>query len=188
MSSKDREVWLPVENWEDLYEVSNKGRLKSLDRVVVSTNHNGTTFKRKYKGKILKQQKDSKGRYWMVQFSRKGQKRDYLSHILVAKAFIPNPHNLPCVNHKDCDTSNNCVENLEWCTYEYNVNYADAREKQKVRIVKPVLLLTKHGIYLHEWPSRIEASKQTGIPTSTIGYWCNNGCKKLPFIWKYKQN
>ena len=184
------EIWLPVEGLEDLYEVSNMGRVRSLDRVVTSTSKNGVLFKRVYKGRVIKQQKDSRGLYWTVSVSRKCCLKTLLTHILVAKAFVPNPNNLPEVNHKDCDPANNIWTNLEWCDRKYNVNYADARIKQKKKVSKPVLLLTKHGILLREFSSRVEAAKQTGVSTHTISKICLGQTKnsKLPFIFKYKLN
>lgn len=60
----------------------------------------------------------------------------FLLHRLVAKAFIPNPNNLPVVNHKDTDVTNNCVDNLEWCTIEQNVNYKPTYDKRVNSIKK----------------------------------------------------
>lgn len=104
-----KEVWVRVKGFEDSYEVSNKGRCRSLDRRVVSSV--GTRFS---KGQILIT--DVLRDYHYVRLSRNQNKTKYSMHQLVALHFIPNPKNKPQVNHKDGDKSNNCVQNLEWVT------------------------------------------------------------------------
>ena len=109
------EEWRDIEGYK-IYQVNNEGIVKSL-------NYNKTK-----KEKILKQHIDNHG-YMFVTLSNKGKTKSFKTHRLVAKAFLPNPKNLPCVNHKDEDKSNNCVENLEWCTYEYNNNYGTRNKR-----------------------------------------------------------
>lgn len=108
------EIWKDIEGFEGLYQVSNKGRVRSLDRYI--WNH-------KQKGKVLKPQSKN-NKYLQVSLSNKGSekkcKHTYI-HILVAKAFIPNPRGCTQVNHKDFDKTNNHVENLEWVTQQENL-------------------------------------------------------------------
>ena len=106
------EVWRDIEGYEWFYQVSNFGRVRSLGRKD-SIDH----FRH---GKFLKSSPDRKG-YRYIELCKCGQRRKYKVHRLVAQAFIPNPHNLPEVNHIDHDVANNRVENLEWCTTEYNL-------------------------------------------------------------------
>lgn len=113
----EKEYWKPVIGYETYYEVSNYGRVRSL-------NYYGKTGKTV----ILHQKKLSSG-YMMLQLSKNNKQKDWLVHILVAKAFIQNPDNYPCVNHKDENRANNNVDNLEWCTYGYNNNYGTRNEK-----------------------------------------------------------
>ena len=113
------EIWKPVVGYEGLYEVSNKGTVKSLDRFTKSGRGNGNRF---ISGKILKSALNKKG-YPSVVLCKDGKMFTQRVHRLVAEAFIPNPDNLPVVNHKDEDKTNNCVDNLEWCTNKYNCNY-----------------------------------------------------------------
>lgn len=114
------ELWLPVCGFENSYEVSFLGRVRSLDRKVFSGYaSNGTKRFRLAKGRVLKPLLNSDG-YLRVMFGRKNKK----IHRLVAAAFLRNPKNLPCVNHKDGDKHNNKVENLEWCTYKENSQHA----------------------------------------------------------------
>lgn len=101
------EEWKPVVGYEGLYEVSNYGDVKSLN-----TN------------KIRCKKKDKYG-YYCINLSKNGKRKTYFIHQLVARAFIPNPNNYPCVNHIDEKKTNNCVWNLEWCTHKYNNNYGN---------------------------------------------------------------
>lgn len=116
------EVWKDVVGYEGLYKVSSLGRVRSLDRVV--THKNGR--KRLFKGKLLT---PFKNEYFMVVLSKNGKKSSSNIHRLVAQAFIPNTNNLPEVNHKDEDKTNNRLSNLEWCTRKYNINYGTAIER-----------------------------------------------------------
>lgn len=113
------EIWKPIKGFEGWYEVSNKGRVKSLDRVVYFKNNKGS---RKYKGKILKQ-KYHNG-YALVNINKNKKIYTFSVHILVATAFIDNPNNYPLVHHKDGVKSNNDVSNLEWSTYSNNITPA----------------------------------------------------------------
>ena len=113
------EIWIPVVGYEGLYEVSSYGRVRSLDRYD-SRNH----FR---KGKLMNFIYE--GEYLKVDFSKNGINKRYVVHRLVAKAFIPNPDNLPQINHKDEDKTNNRVDNLEWCDAKYNINYGTRQER-----------------------------------------------------------
>lgn len=113
-------------------------------------------------------------------------------HRLVAKTFIPNPDNLPCVNHKDCNPANNHVDNLEWCTYSYNTNYGDANERRaahnKPHNPKRVLQYTLDGEFIRDWKStrEVENVLGKGYCHSSIGRCCNGIIKQSGgFIWRY---
>ena len=185
------EVWKPIRGWENLYEVSNMGRVRSVDRWV---NHAyGKALK---KGKIVKPWLNNKG-YYKIGLCKGSVVKKVYVHRLIAEAFIPNPDNLPEVNHKDCNPKNNCVENLEWCTRDYNCHYADAQAKQSAAKKgninnwnsTPVLMLTEHGIYLSDFPSMAEAERVTGIAASSICAYVNGKANYLPggFMWKKKR-
>ena len=111
-----KEEWRQIQGYEGLYEVSNLGRVKSLERY--------DKIGRLIKEKTLNPRKHKKG-YLYVGLSKDGIQKKYSIHRLVAIAFIPNPNNLPQVNHKDENKENNCLDNLEWCTNEYNCNYGN---------------------------------------------------------------
>jgi len=124
------EIWKDVVGYEGLYQVSNIGRVKSCDRIV-SAGDNNHEYQH-IKEKILNCK--SYGKYVQVVLSKEGKVKCFGVHRLVAQAFIPNPYNLPCVNHKDTVKTNNRVNNLEWCTYKYNNEYDDRVEKCKSKI------------------------------------------------------
>ena len=105
-----------IYDYTGLYQVSNLGRVKSLG--------NDKTRKEK----ILKPKINNNG-YLKVGLYKNGKVKIFLVHRLVATAFIPNPDNLPVVNHRDENPSNNSVENLEWCTAKYNINYGTRNER-----------------------------------------------------------
>ena len=107
-------------DYTESYEISNYGRVRSLDRIDTSGHRR--------KGKILKLAKDKYG-YFQVGLSKDGKVTSFLVHRLVATMFIDNPNELPQVNHKDEDKTNNHIENLEWCTQEYNHNYGTRNER-----------------------------------------------------------
>ena len=117
------EIWRDVVGYEGYYEVSSYGNVRGLDRQI-DTKHGG----RFVKGKQLRLHKSIDG-YVSVDLSANGVAKSQLVHRLVAQAFIPNPNNLPCINHKDEDKHNNYVGNLEWCTYAYNNDYSKVSER-----------------------------------------------------------
>ncbi|UPI30809.1 DNA endonuclease I [Lactiplantibacillus phage Gut-P1] len=181
MNKIEDEVWKPVsEVW--WVEVSPYGNVRTLDRVV--SNGKGT---RVVKGQVLKQQRDKNG-YLRVHFSGNGKNFFRFVHRLVAQAFIPNPDNLPEVNHKDCNPTNNNVSNLEWITRKgnnqyrnkYGVSYKEAARK------KPVCAINLDTLEVYRFPSQMEASRVLGANVGHInnvisgkrnhthGYWFTN--------------
>lgn len=120
------EEWRPIEGYEGIYEVSSYGRVRSLDRYVRCKSK---SYRLK-KGSILSPAKDKNG-YLKVVLSCNRKCNTINVHRLVAQAFIPNPDNLPEVNHKDEDKTNNSVDNLEWCNHSYNINYGTRKERER---------------------------------------------------------
>ena len=115
----EKEEWRPVVGYEGLYEVSNTGQVRSLDKF--------DSLGVFWEGKLLSKLK-VRG-YFMVKLRKDGIQKMCSVHRLVAQAFIPNPLDLPQVNHRDENKLNNRVDNLEWCTAKYNMNYGTARER-----------------------------------------------------------
>ena len=113
------EIWKDIEGYEGLYQVSNKGRIKSLN------------YRRTGKEGMLKGKPDKDG-YLRVSLYKNRKQKPFYIHRLVAKAFIPNSDDLPEVNHKDENKENNTVDNLEWCDRKYNNNYGSRNERASV--------------------------------------------------------
>lgn len=172
------EEWKDIEGYEGLYQVSNLGRVKSL----------GNDKSRREK--ILKPRKNNKGRF-QVSLCKNG-KQDKLVHQLVLKAFVSNPGNLSDVNHKDENPENNRLDNLEWCTRKYNINYGTHNERMKKNMTgpkksKPVLCVETGVVY----SSAKEAQRRTGANQSAIIACCRGkyGCKTVKgYHWQYAEN
>lgn len=129
-----QELWKDIPGFENDYQVSNLGRVKSKDRIILVCDT--TLYNRHLKSKILKQGL-TKG-YPSVSLHIEKKIKIVYVHRLVALAFIPNPYNLPQINHKDENPKNNCVDNLEWCDSKYNNNYGtkNARGSANMKGIK----------------------------------------------------
>lgn len=122
----------PVKGYEGLYEVDQFGRVFGVDRIK-EVNDNGRQYLKPIAGKQMKQSLHTKG-YKTVSLTKDGKTKTVFVHRIVAEAFIDNPGNLPFVNHKDEDKTNNFLENLEWCTPSYNRIYGKAIENHAKKI------------------------------------------------------
>lgn len=163
-----QEIWKTVKDYEGLYEVSNLGRIKSLPR-------NGTIKEEK----ILKQYEDRYG-YFYVGLRNKKQKKNKV-HRLVAEAFINNKENLSQINHIDENKKNNRVDNLEWCSPKYNVNYGCRTKKTKKRVI-----CTNQKDEEKIFESIKEAGKALNIDDSSITKCCKNKAKTAGgYKWRY---
>ena len=129
------EEWRSIPGYEGLYEVSSYGRVKSLE--ISYIRKNGIMD---HKPEIILRPKNNGTGYFTVCLYKNKTYKYYLIHRLVAQAFIPNPDNLSEVNHKDEDKTNNRVENLEWCSHKYNMNYNDVQKRRSQR-------MKENGIY-----------------------------------------
>ena len=150
------EVWKDVEGFKGYYQVSNLGRVKSIERTTVFE-RNGSLIERRVPPAILKPG-ESTGYQIVSLYKNKKRKLKYVQR-LVAKAFVPNPNNYPMINHKDENKKNNHVTNLEWCTAGYNMDYRGLRSrnaKKRRRAVIGTCLDTGETI---EYPSVTSAMK-----------------------------
>lgn len=196
-----QEIWRDIPGYEGYYQVSNFGRVKSLSRKVY--NRGGFHIS---KDRILKQQL-RKDRYYNVHLLKEGVKKIFFVHRLVALAFIPNPNNYPDINHKDENPANNCVNNLEWCTEKYNMNYGTAIERRKASFAMnesfkkanatkvrnnsrgaetPIIGTSKKDNSLVSFRSMSEAERITGISKGRISDCCHG--RRLSaggYYWKY---
>ena len=161
------EVWKPIKGYECIYEVSSLGRLRSVDRTYEQVNRFGTMSVHSLKGKILSP-KPTKAGYLRIGLRPQPDIRNWHSvHRLVAEAFIPNPDNLPQVNHKDENKQNNNVSNLEWCTASYNSSHGTVQSRRYQngggKRKKKVGRYNEDGKLLSQYESIAEASSEFGI-------------------------
>lgn len=180
-----KEIWKDIPNYEGLYQISNLGRIKSLKRYV--KNKHG---KRIVKEKILTNYINGTG-YYAVNLRKECGIDIKRVHRLVAESFIPNPNNLPQVNHIDGNKLNNNIENLEWCNCSYNVKEAFRLGLNKhIDFVKrkEILQFNLKNEFIKEWKSIYDAWKNTNIPRSCINKVCQGKQKTAGnYIWKYKE-
>lgn len=184
------EEWKDIKGYEGLYQISNKGRVKSLAKEII-TNNGYSVCTKKYGEKILKPQHNQKG-YQQIGLHCDGKTSRKMIHRLVAEAFIPNPYNLPQVNHKDECKDNNVVENLEYCTNDYNHNYGTgikraADKNRNGKLSKKVYQYTLDGELVKVWESTQECFRH-GFNRGNICRCCRNeygGKTYKGYIWKY---
>ena len=169
-----KEIWEDIPNYEGLYQASNLGRIRSVDRykeVIIKNQHGEYKRTKFFKSYILKQQ--TYIGYKCVQLHINGKYKWEKAHRLVAMAFVPNPENKPQVNHIDGNKINNCVENLEWCNQSYNTKHAyknNLIKHYKIEINQYDL----EGNYIKTWESVKEIEKKLKIKNSQICRCCKN--------------
>lgn len=190
-----KEIWKDINGYEGVYQVSNFGNVRSLDRIV-NGSHNNTCLK---KGRILKPRINRDGYYTVVLCVN--MKKKYVGiHRLVAETFIPNPENFPCVNHKDENKLNNFVyvnedgtidigkSYLEWCNTDYNNTYGTRLQRAASSKSIPIIQFNLEGKILKEWKSAVEVEKRLGFSKNSIRSCCRGEHKQAyGYIWKYKE-
>lgn len=167
------EVWRPIKGFEGRYEVSNLGKVRSLN------------YKRT--GKIKEMSLVPDGReYLQVALSKDGSPVKYRVNRLVALAFIPNPNELPQVNHIDEDKTNNHVTNLEWCSAKYNTNHGTRTARCSDALSKAVEAFDlESGSVIHRFKSTREAGR-AGFSSGNISSCCNQVRKSHKGLgWRY---
>ena len=158
----DVEEWRPVRDFEGLYEVSSLGRVRSVDIVQERVKYDGTIYLYHKKGKLLQLKICGNCPYYRINLYKDNKEYTKMVHQLVAEAFVPNPDNLPCINHKDETRTNNVPENLEWCTYQYNNNYGNAIAKRVAKTSHPIEQLTMDGQRVAIYTSPKAAERLSG--------------------------
>lgn len=186
-----KEEWRTIKDTDNKYSVSNLGNVKRNEHytIVSPTPQHPNGARIFYKEKEVKGSVDSEG-YKVVYLTVKPKKRIIKKvHRLVAEVFIPNPDNLPQVNHKDEDKTNNCINNLEWCTAKYNANYGNRNIRLTLTSGIKVAQYDLSGKLIKVWNSLSQAAQALGSNT-TSGI--RRVCKGEPgrnsykgFIWKY---
>ena len=166
------EQWKDIEGYEGQYQVSDMGRVRSLP---------ARSATKRFSGAVLVLMTGKHG-YSLVNLSRK----TFYVHRLVAMAFIENPNGYKCVNHKDEDKTNNCVDNLEWCTHKYNNNYGTRNKRISENGGRKILQYSLDRRLLKEWCSAAKAAKHYGVRRTTIcGCCAGRQHTSCGFIWRY---
>ena len=169
------EIFKDIPTYGGRYQVSNFGRVWSTVR-----------------NQFLKPQINKDGYYQYKLYCGDGRRKTEMAHRLVAITFIDNPNRLPQINHRDENKANNCVDNLEWCSADYNNKYGTRLEHFSKSISesrkKPVLQFDLHENFIKEYPSIKDAENENKIATGHISKVCK-GTRKTAggFIWKYKK-
>lgn len=173
------ENWKDISGYEGLYQVSDWGRVKSLN------------YHRSGAERLLVGVKNRYG-YLVVSLYKDGKAKMYKVHRLVARAFIPNPDGLPQVNHRDEDKTNNIATNLEYCDAAYNSNYGTRNERvSKAKRNDPtkskaVFQYTLDGSLVRSYPSTMEAGRRTGYDNGYISACCLGKYKQAyGYLWSY---
>lgn len=193
------EEWRDIAGYEGLYQVSSEGNVKSLERIVERSDGK----QRLIKERIMKPVKN-RGGYLQILLSKDGKVKHAYVHRLVSQAFIPNPSNLPEINHIDENPSNNNVENLEWCDRAYNNSYGTHHQRMaatlkkngvyercaelcKQRWSKPVFQFTVSGEFVAKYESASEAARQLNYHKDNISRCCTGEYKQAyGFKWSYE--
>ena len=197
--SKEKEIWKPIdwlEGYEGLYEISNLGRVKALDKKVKRGNHLMNV-----REKIIRTYKNKYG-YHTVRLKKNGKNKTFLLHRLLAIAFIPNPENKVTVNHKNGNKEDYRLENLEWMTLSENIKHTydvlgrvpacDCRKGFDNPSSYAVVQLYIDGTYVNSFGSLREAERETGVFRSGIascikGESAHAGCYKWMYLKDYEQ-
>ena len=183
------EIWKDISGYEGFYQISNFGRVRRL----VSWRGNQCISKYISDVKIISPYIDNLG-YERIHLTIPNRTKQYRVHRLVAMAFIPNPDNLPQINHKDENKTNNCVDNLEWCTQTYNNKYGTRGKRIGTTnhngkgAKRSVLQYDLDGNFIRRWKSMQDAADNLlGVSASKICECCRgNRPHHRGFMWKYE--
>lgn len=176
----NEEIWKDIPDFPG-YQASNLGRIKSTCRLVHSTNGK-KTFSYYIPERIMKF--TVRSRYLCVTLCLNGKHINVLVHRIIAKTFIPNPYDLPEVNHRDEDKLNNKVTNLEWCTRDYNKNYGTGNIRCAEKRSKKVIQYTDD--FFKEWNSINDAARGNNVTAGSIKSACDKHHRCCKCYWKYK--
>ena len=179
---KKNEEWRDIKGYEGRYQVSNMGRVKSLERIVASKSGS----KRTIQGRILKLETKRTGYLRVKLYDSSGKMKNFLVHRLVCEAFHENPEDKPCVNHIDENKANNAAINLEWCTHKENINHGTHNARSAKARSKPVGQYTTDGKFVKIWQSVIEVERQLGFAKGSLSNAARGNLKTAyGYVWKY---
>lgn len=176
------EEWKDIRGYEGLYQVSNEGRVKSLERVVECGNQYGR-FIRCYAERILEPQNDYGDEHQFVFLSKNGKQTKKYVHALIATAFIPNTNGYTIVHHKDHNPFNNRIENLEWTNRIEHMREHDNLDKPK----RIVYQYTLEGELVGIWECVRDIERTLAFSSGHISKCCNGKCKTAyGYKWSYE--
>ena len=156
-----------IKNYEGVYAVTSCGKVWS------------------YRNECFLKPGVYKKGYLYVNLWKNGKMKKYKIHRLVAEAYIPNPYNLPQVNHKDENKANNCLQNLEWCDAKYNNNYGTHNKKVSNSKKIPILQYDLDGNFIREWPSATDVGRE--VRTNIVQCLIGKLKTAYGYVWKYKE-
>lgn len=183
----DVEIWKPVRDFEDLYEVSNLARVRSTEITQERISKNGYFYIYHRRMKLLSYFTTNKG-YIAVHLYKDSKQFNKSLHRLVAEAFVPNPDNLPEINHKDENKANNLPSNLEWSSRSYNINYGTGNERRVRTTSHSIEQLTLDGKHIAYYKSLSEAERMSNgkISKQSISQVLKGKNKTAGrYLWRY---
>ena len=181
-ASNEAEMWKQIPKLDGTYFVSTLGNVKRVEHIRV----NSRGIPHHIKEKAIRQGNDKDGYKQVCLHTSDGQQHQRKIHRLVAEAFIPNPNDFPCVNHKDECKTNNRAENLEWCTRAYNINYGTAKQRIAKSLARPIAQFSKSGKLIAKFESAKEAQREFGYADWYIGSCCKGKVRQAyGYVWKY---
>ena len=165
------EIWKDIKGYEGLYQVSNLGNIRSVDRSITKVNRWGILTEHYHRGKVIKQHFDGLGHYLIVVLRRDGKSHTEQVHRLVAKTFLPCENYSLDVNHKDGCRTNNTIENLEWCDRSYNLKHAlnIGLMESQCKIRRKVVLTCDDDVEIVEFPDMLSCCKFFGYSKCWLG-------------------
>ena len=179
----EKEIWKDIPNYEGLYQASNLGRVKSLERFRKGKNGSLASVKER----ILKPGIIRKG-YYIIGLTKQSILKTYLVHRLVFEAFngpIPEGYEINHINEKKFD---NRLENLNLMTHRENVNYGTGIERSVKKRANGVLQFTLEDILIKEYPSTKQVERELGFGQGNIVNCCKGKLKQAyGYIWRYKE-
>ena len=176
-----KEIWKDIKEYEGLYQISNLGNIKSVNKK--------DSLGRKVNGKMMKPIKRKDG-YLDITLHKNGEAKHFLIHKIVAKTFIKNKNNYKEINHIDENKRNNNIDNLEWCDRSYNINYGKANKSRRKKLLnkrgKKIAQLDNNKQIIKIFPSLMQTVRELKLNKSHLSQCCNGKRKTTGgYYWQY---